>query len=124
MAHDLQLVAELSQKHEAKNLEEVIEFPWLSKEVSEQLNGPIVLGQFTISPKKVTIFVNSDERASIVRTEIEQRLGDVVKYQTTVYQSAVDSEQRPSTPTRQPEIPPDLMEGLIKTHDRAKNKMV
>lgn len=62
------------------------EIPWLggSAEVRKRLGGPVLLGNIKIDDRRMIVEVNSNERAELIRQQIEKRLGGDVTYKTTL----------------------------------------
>ncbi len=65
-----------------------IEFPWLEKLGTEKLKmETTVKGTFVISANKLTISVNSRERAEVIKRKISRRLGKRATFKNAVIQS-------------------------------------
>ena len=62
------------------------EIPWLggSEEARKRLRGPVLLGNIKIDDQQMIVEVNSNERAELIRQQIEDRLGADVTYKTTL----------------------------------------
>lgn len=62
------------------------EIPWLggTKEARKRLGGPVSLGMMNIEEGKLTISVNSTERAEKIRRLVEKRLGKEAVYKATL----------------------------------------
>jgi hypothetical protein len=113
LARDPNLIEDIANQLKAPSLDEVVKFPWLSSKPSKKLNGPVLYGNFEISRSKITVHVNSDERAKRCIREIKQRLGDSAKYCATVFDTA--ERTRPNLPQNldpNPVMPPEAMEAL------------
>lgn len=63
-----------------------VEIPWLGGKAiaRKRLAGPILLGTIKINGKRLTVEVNSNNRADQIRKEIEVRLGSEATYKTTL----------------------------------------
>jgi hypothetical protein len=53
-------------------------------EKTKRLGGPVLLGMLKLKDRQLIVEVNSTERAELVRSLIEERLGDHVTYKTTL----------------------------------------
>lgn len=62
------------------------EIPWLggSAQARKRLGGPVLLGNIKIDDRRMIVEVNSNERAELIRQQIEKRLGGDVTYKTTL----------------------------------------
>jgi hypothetical protein len=113
LARDPKLIEDINTQLKAQSLDEVVKFPWRSSKPSKKLNGPVLYGNFEISRSKITVHVNSDERAKRCIREIKQRLGDAATYSATVFDSA--ERPGPNLPKNlepSPGIPPEAMQAL------------
>ena len=59
-----------------------VEIPWVRG--SEEGGGPILLASLRLTEGQLVASVNSNERANLIRAIIEERLGDLVRYKTTL----------------------------------------
>lgn len=66
-----------------------IEFPWLKKGNKQHASWDnTVMGHVTINQDQLTIDVNSQKRAEVIKAEIEARLGEQAKFRNAVIQSS------------------------------------
>ncbi len=93
-------------------------FPWLKEGNARHKSWRnTILGNIRIEGERLTIEVNSDERAARIREEVEKRLGDQARYRGTVLHSvekmlADDAEQDGQAQALEP-LPPELQEKLL-----------
>jgi hypothetical protein len=62
------------------------EIPWLggSEEARKRLGGPVLLGLLKIEQNRLVVEVNSKQRAESIRRLVEDRLGNIATYKTTL----------------------------------------
>lgn len=63
-----------------------VEIPWFggNAKARKRLAGPVLLGNIQIEDEEMIVEVNSNERAELIRQLVEEKLGDDVKYETTL----------------------------------------
>lgn len=63
-----------------------VEIPWIggNAEARKRLGGPVLLANIRIDDRRMIVEVNSNERAELIRQQIEKRLGNDVTYKTTL----------------------------------------
>jgi hypothetical protein len=60
--------------------------PWLSskEEDRQRIGGPVLLGLLEIEEDRLVVEVNSKRRADVIRKVVEERIGDLATYKTTL----------------------------------------
>ncbi len=102
---------------EAGALHKVV-FPWLKEGNARHKSWRnTILGNIRIKGTRLTIEVNSDERAARMREEVEKRLGDQARYRGTVLHSVekmlADGAARGGKDQAPEPLPPELQEKLL-----------
>lgn len=91
-----------------------IEFPWLKKGNQQHASWDnTVMGHIVIHHDQLTIDVNSQERADVIKGEIEVRLGNQAMFRNAVKESPKKmlediANRLPETSVSQSPIPPDV----------------
>ncbi|HVQ37218.1 MAG TPA: SEC-C metal-binding domain-containing protein [Pyrinomonadaceae bacterium] len=80
--------SELSTEVTPEGVIEKAEISWLggTDEARKRLGGPVLLATIKIENCKLRVNVNSNRRAETIRSLIEERLGNQVTYQRTVFE--------------------------------------
>lgn len=109
-------------KRDASGRLKGIQFPWLSRDTNPKrsLSAPLVLGDVEINGSRLTVRVNSKERADRARKEIESRLNKHALYRTTLIESLEKMLQEregkatpsPKKPTPRNQLPPEALEKM------------
>lgn len=106
-----------AERDERGNLEK-IDFPWLRPGNEQHKSWKnTILGHVRINGKRLTIHVNSDERARLAQQEVAQRLGEQARYRHSVHQSVEKMlQEAPQSLPEQNEVqalPPEVQEKLV-----------
>ncbi len=116
LEEDPQVLLDQAERDEQGTLQKM-RFPWLKPgNAAHKSWKNTILGDIQIDGKRLTVHVNSDERAERIRKEVEARLGGQVKYRHTVYHSLEKmlAEGPPSTAKKE-DLPPsrEIQEKLV-----------
>jgi hypothetical protein len=100
-----------------------IEIPWLTSTHNKKMGGPTLLGTILIKGKKMTIEVNSNERAKKIKSLITKKMGEDAVYKTTeIISTEKMLEKALATPESGSQMPPEEMPLELKKELARMNK--